>query len=179
MSTAVLTFFNNKGGVGKTSLVFHIAWMFSQMGKRVIAIDLDPQANLTSAFLPEETLETLWDPDDTSQRDTTIYQCIRPLSKVGDIQRPTTIQISPNLFLVPGDLGLAGFEDDLSSAWPAAMGSTNLYRPFRLLTAFWQVAQMAAEDHQADIRDLPRGRHRARRRRHRPSPRPGRGGAGL
>ena len=31
------------------------------------------------------------------------------------------------------------------------MGSTNLYRPFRLLTAFWQVAQMAAEDHQADI----------------------------
>ena len=56
MSTPVLTFFNNKGGVGKTSLVFHLAWMFSEMGKRVVTIDLDPQANLTSAFLAEEAL---------------------------------------------------------------------------------------------------------------------------
>ena len=54
MSVPVLTFFNNKGGVGKTSLVFHLAWMFAELGKRVVAIDLDPQANLTSAFLPEE-----------------------------------------------------------------------------------------------------------------------------
>ena len=64
MSVPVLTFFNNKGGVGKTSLVFHLAWMFAEMGKRVVAIDLDPQANLTSAFLPEETLEELWDPQE-------------------------------------------------------------------------------------------------------------------
>ena len=47
MSVPVLTFFNNKGGVGKTSLVFHLAWMFAEMGKRVVAVDLDPQANLT------------------------------------------------------------------------------------------------------------------------------------
>ena len=33
------------------------------MEKRVIAIDLDPQANLTSAFLAEGDLEALWDPD--------------------------------------------------------------------------------------------------------------------
>ena len=65
MSVPVLTFFNNKGGVGKTSLVFHLAWMLSEMGKRVVAIDLDPQANLTSAFLPEDDLEILWDPDDS------------------------------------------------------------------------------------------------------------------
>jgi chromosome partitioning protein len=56
MSIPVLTFFNNKGGVGKTSLVYHLSWIFSEMGKKVVAIDLDPQANLTSAFLPEETL---------------------------------------------------------------------------------------------------------------------------
>ena len=151
MSVPVLTFFNNKGGVGKTSLVFHLAWMFSEMGKRVVAIDLDPQANLTSAFLLEEQLELLWDPDDSSQRNTTIYQCIRPLTKVGDIQQPQTAPINPKLFLVPGDLGLAGFEDELSRAWSDAMGSNNLYRPFRLLTAFWQVAQMAAAQHDADI----------------------------
>ena len=58
MGVPVLTFFNNKGGVGKTSLVYHLAWMFSEMGKRVIAVDLDPQANLTSAFLPERDLSS-------------------------------------------------------------------------------------------------------------------------
>lgn len=153
MSTPVLTFFNNKGGVGKTSLVFHLAWMFSEMGKRVVAIDLDPQANLTSAFLPEETLEALWDPQVPSKEGTTIFRCIQPLTKVGDIQPPVTQKITPRLVLVPGDLALAGFEDRLSGAWTEAMDSNqnNLYRPFRLLTAFWQVAQMAASQHQADL----------------------------
>ena len=151
MTTPVLTFFNNKGGVGKTSLVFHLAWMFSELGKRVIAIDLDPQANLTSAFLSEDDLEILWDPDDTSQRATTVYQCIRPLTETGDILQPQTQRIGPRLHLVPGDLSLAGFEDMLSAAWPYAMGSEPLYRHFRLLTAFWQVAQMAAKQQNADI----------------------------
>ncbi len=151
MSVPVLTFFNNKGGVGKTSLVFHLAWMFSTMGKRVVAIDLDPQANLTSAFLPEEELEVLWDPDDQSQRSTTIYQCVRPLTEVGDLLAPQTQRIAAGLHLVPGDLSLAGFEDLLSQAWPAALDSGNLYRPLRVLSSFWQVAQMAAQQHSADI----------------------------
>ncbi|MFW5760423.1 MAG: ParA family protein [Cyclobacteriaceae bacterium] len=46
----VLTFFNNKGGVGKTTMVYHIAWMLSELGKRVIAVDLDPQSNLSAMF---------------------------------------------------------------------------------------------------------------------------------
>ncbi|CAN5175457.1 AAA family ATPase [soil metagenome] len=151
MSVPVLTFFNNKGGVGKTSLVFHLAWMFSEMGKQVVAIDLDPQANLTSAFLDEDTLVELWDPDNRSSRNTTIFQCIKPLTEVGDILPPQTVRINHRLSLVPGDLNLAGFEDLLSQEWPNALGSSNLYRSFRVLTAFWQVAQMAASQHNADI----------------------------
>jgi chromosome partitioning protein len=153
MSTPVLTFFNNKGGVGKTSLVFHLAWMFSEMGKRVVAIDLDPQANLTSAFLPEERLEELWDPKGTPPPGSTVFRCIQPLTKVGDIHPPATQTINSKLFLVPGDLALAGYEDLLSGAWVEAMDSNqnNLYRPMRLLTAFWQVAQMAAKAHQSDL----------------------------
>jgi cellulose biosynthesis protein BcsQ len=151
MSVPVLTFFNNKGGVGKTSLVFHLAWMLSEMGKRVAAIDLDPQANLTSAFLSEDDLEELWNPDDTSQRNDTIYQCVRPLTKVGDIFPPKTKAITQRLHLVPGDLGLAGFEDFLSQEWPKALDSGDLYRPFRILSSFWQIGQMAAQEHNADI----------------------------
>ncbi len=151
MSTPVLTFFNNKGGVGKTSLVFHLAWMLSEMGKRVVAIDLDPQANLTSAFLSEEDLEILWDVEDTKPRANTIYQCVKPLTEVGDILPPQTQRINSRLHLVPGDLSLAGFEDLLSQEWPNALGSGNPFRSFRVLTSFWQVAQMAARQHSADI----------------------------
>lgn len=151
MSVPVLTFFNNKGGVGKTSLVFHLAWMLSEMGQRVVAVDLDPQANLTSAFLSEEDLEILWDPDDASVRQNTIYQCIKPLTEVGDILAPQTQQINARLHLVPGDLGLASLEELLSQEWPNALSTGNPFRAFRVLTSFWQVAQLAAAQHGADI----------------------------
>lgn len=55
------------------------------------------------------------------------------------------------LYVIPGDVALASFEDTLSEAWPASMADSNLYRPFRILTAFWQVAQMAAKKVSADI----------------------------
>ena len=37
MSIPVITFFNKKGGMGKTSMIYHLAWMFSELGLRVIA----------------------------------------------------------------------------------------------------------------------------------------------
>ena len=55
-----IAFFNNNGGVGKTSLVYHLAWMYADLGVPVVAADLDPQANLTRMFLDEERLEELW-----------------------------------------------------------------------------------------------------------------------
>ena len=151
MSIPILTFFNNKGGVGKTSLVYHLSWIFSEMGKNVVAIDLDPRANLTSAFLPEEKLEELWDAELPLTQATTIYRCVQPLMEVGDIQEPITQRIRSTLHLVPGDLALAGFEDTLSQEWPNSLGSGNLLRAFRVLTAFWTVAQKAAEQHHADL----------------------------
>ena len=148
MSVPVLTFFNNKGGVGKTSLVYHLAWMFSELGKTVVAVDLDAQANLTAAYLDEDALERLWrDNGDPS----TIYRAIEPLTQVGDIKNPETQKMAQGLYLVPGDVALASFEDTLSEAWPNSMGDASLYRPFRILTAFWQVAQMAAGPVGADI----------------------------
>ena len=60
MSVPLIAFFNNKGGVGKTSLVYHLAWMYADLGFRVVAADLDPQANLTAAFLDEDRLAELW-----------------------------------------------------------------------------------------------------------------------
>jgi chromosome partitioning protein len=150
MNTIVLTLFNNKGGVGKTSLVYHLSWMLADMGMRVLACDFDPQANLTAAFLDEEQLAELW-LGGGPQTANTIYRSIQPLTAVGDLMRPELQQISSNLALIPGDLALSGFEDQLSGEWAQSLGSVNLYRPFRVLTALWQVAQLGAEQHSADL----------------------------
>jgi len=148
MSVPILTFFNNKGGVGKTSLVYHLAWMFSELSHTVVAVDLDAQANLTAAYLNEDKLERLWEDEKTA---TTIYRAIEPLTRVGDIKDPNVEKVAQGLYLIPGDVALASFEDTLSTAWPESMGDTNLYRPFRILTSFWQVAQMAAKKVGANI----------------------------
>jgi chromosome partitioning protein len=150
MSIPVLTFFNNKGGVGKTSLVYHLAWMLAETGRRVLACDFDPQANLTAAFLDEDALAELFEnEDDDAPR--TVYRCIQPLAAVGDVVPPQLQSISSNLALLPGDLALAGFEDLLPNEWSQSLGSSSLYRPFRVLSALWQVSQMAAREFSADL----------------------------
>lgn len=150
MTVPVLTFFNNRSDVGKTSLVYHLAWMLSDIGYRVLACDLDPQANLTAAFLEEDRLEKLlYDVNDTSSK--TILQCVQPLAETGDIKDPTLTKITPELSLIPGDLTLAGFEDTLSAAWPKALGSTDLHRSFRVLTAFSTIMQSGAVQMNASI----------------------------
>ena len=81
-----IAFFNNKGGVGKTSLVYHLAWMYADLGLSVIAADLDPQANLTAMFLDEDRMEELW-PDDRHPQ--TVYGALQPLLEgTGDIAEP-------------------------------------------------------------------------------------------
>ena len=158
MAVPVLTFFNNKGGVGKTSLVYHLAWMLSDLGYNVLACDLDPQANLTAAFLDDERLESLWDDGaDAIASDATIFECVKPLMQVGDLRYPALqsvsrqLMIDGNISLIPGDLSLAGFEDTLAAEWPNALDSTNLYRPFRILTAFSTIMQHAACQAEARI----------------------------
>jgi len=148
MTVPVLTFFNNKGGVGKTSLVYHLSSMFAELGVRVLAVDLDPQANLTAAFLDEAQLEMLWEDE---QSVSTIFRSIKPLLDVGDFAKVNYQIINPRLALVPGDLGLSSFEDQLSSTWTDVLDEKNKPRPFRILTAFWRSAQEAAKRFEASL----------------------------
>ncbi|MGH9660821.1 MAG: ParA family protein [Bryobacteraceae bacterium] len=148
MSIPIIAFFNNKGGVGKTSLVYHLAWMFSDLQVRVLAADLDPQANLTAAFVGDEDLLSSWWQNDTSGL--TIYDCIRPLLQgTGDVAEPEAWPADDNLALLPGNLLLSMFEDELSSQWPEAMSGRQ--RAFRVLSAFWRIIQRAAANHQASL----------------------------
>lgn len=147
MTVPILTFFNNKGGVGKTSLAYHVSWMLADMGHSVVAADLDPQGNLSAAFLDEARLEELW-PENGSPA--TIFGAIRPLQRgVGDIQDPHLERINANLTLLPGDMALSTFEDQLSETWPKCLDRDE--RAFRISSAFWRVLQRAARLQGAEL----------------------------
>ncbi|MDD4650757.1 MAG: AAA family ATPase [Methanothrix sp.] len=105
MSAPIIAFFNNKGGVGKTSLVFHLSWMYADLGINVLAADLDPQSNLTAAFLEDELLEKFW-PD--GEHSNTIFGSIEPLLRgTGDIvEKPYVERIDERINLLIGDLEL-------------------------------------------------------------------------
>lgn len=148
MSLPVLALLNHMGSVGNTSLVYHLAWMFSELGVRTLAVDLNPQAHLTAAFLEEETLVPLWS---RPRQASTIYQSVAPLLDGGDLAPVQVQEITSNLMLVPGDLSLSHVENELSAMWIGALSDRNKARPFRILSAFWRSAQEAAHRSHAAV----------------------------
>jgi cellulose biosynthesis protein BcsQ len=142
-----IAFFNNKGGVGKTSLVYHTAWMFVELGYRVLAVDLDPQSNLSIMALDEERLEALWPDDDHPE---TLHGAVAPLFRgTGDIRAAHIEPLGEGLGLLVGDLALSRIEDDLSTEWPRCLEGKE--RAFRVTTAFWRVCLEAADRQSADV----------------------------
>ncbi|QSB16726.1 ParA family protein [Natronosporangium hydrolyticum] len=151
MKPPVIAFFNNKGGVGKTSLVYHLTWMMAEKGLVVVAADFDPQANLTANFLAEEDLERLWPAEKTlTSPGKTVYGSLAPLVRgVGDISEPPIVDVADRISLLPGDLTLSKFEDELSSQWPACLDGSE--RAFRVTSAFWRLIEEGADLSGADV----------------------------
>lgn len=111
----IIAFFNNKGGVSKTTTCFNLGWMLAERGKTVILVDADPQCNLTGMTLdvseadalekyyaqhPRGNLREALEPAFQSRP--------RPLEPVECVQ----VEGRPGLYLVPGHVGLA--EDEVS-----------------------------------------------------------------
>ena len=146
-----LALFNNKGGVGKTTLAYHLAHMFPRLGKRTLAVDLDPQANFTSQFLDEETLENLIWVDDGPN----VLTSLAPiLSGKGDIAPPEPIPYASgggpdSLSLLCGHLGLSRFEDKLSESWPKCLAKDEA--ALRATSAFHRLIQAAGTKVRAEI----------------------------
>ena len=143
-----IAFFNNKGGVGKTTLLYHLAWMYSELGVRTVAIDLDPQSNLTSMFLSEDHLSELWSGPATGR---TIATAVAPLLEegTGEVLAPHLETVGLNLALVPGDLRLARMEDELSAPWSDCLDGKA--KAFRAMSVFHRAITLAAEEWKAEL----------------------------
>lgn len=141
-----LAFFNNKGGVGKTSLLYHLAHMFALNDYRVVAIDLDPQANLSGMFLPDDRMEALWAAGGAS----TVYSSMQPLIEgTGDLLPATPQFVADKLSLIPGDLALSEIEDELSAQWSRSLNSEA--RAFRVTASFDRMLRTVGDAQRADI----------------------------
>ena len=141
-----IAFFNNKGGVGKTSLLYHLAHMFALRGRRVVAADLDPQANLSSMFLQDSKIEALW----SARGGATVYAAMQPLIEgEGDLVTVTPQVVNERLMLLPGDLSLSEIEDELSTQWPRCLDGQ--IRAFRVTAAFDRMLRTAGAAEDADF----------------------------
>ena len=142
-----IAFFNNRGGVGATSLVYHLAWMFAEQGRRIIAADLDPQASLSGMFLTEEAMEKM--SGDPARK--TINDEIAPVfDGSGDMASDPHVEgIDEKIGLLIGDLGLSRREDDLWSQWSLCLDGDS--RAFRTITAFARLIDRAGTRFEADL----------------------------
>ncbi|MCW2785663.1 MAG: hypothetical protein JWP74_2180 [Marmoricola sp.] len=122
-----IVFFNNKGGVGKTTLACNVASQFArERDLRVLLVDCDPQCNSTQLILDSDTWSSIyWDKEPSKQE--TVIDLVRPI-ELGDAEIASGIaplKSSKNRFgvdLLPGHPRMSIIEDLLSRAWGETLG---------------------------------------------------------
>jgi cellulose biosynthesis protein BcsQ len=172
MAVEIITIFNNKGGVGKTTLTFHLAHALAELGHKVLAVDLDPQCNLSIYSLPIDTIQKIWDEENEfieepgfesarksmtqakfkklCEQPRSIHFSLKPTEEgTGELDfLPPPIELSENLHLVPGRLTLHMFEEALARRWSEAFVGQPL--ALRTLSEIRRLINQYAEEYGYD-----------------------------
>lgn len=137
----IITLYNHKGGVSKTTSTFNLATYLADTGKKVLMVDADPQCNLTEIALAP-TIEKL---DAKAAATTTakiqdlpgssvldaLNQRIKGDVAFIDLAKVKTHKVGNNLYLLRGSVDLSSIEDELAEAHLQRMSMrTNLMRTY-------------------------------------------------
>lgn len=140
-----IVFFNNKGGVGKTTLLCNLAAYFSiNLGKKVLVVDADPQCNSTSYLLPDKDVDALYD----RVRRQTIESFMTPVRRGQGFMENKIPPIYSKRFqcdLIPGDPKLSLSEDLLATDWKGS--TTGDHRGMQTTLVFKHLTLLYAEEY--------------------------------
>ncbi|MEN9782088.1 MAG: hypothetical protein RL208_238 [Pseudomonadota bacterium] len=148
----VISLFNHKGGVSKTTTTFHLGWMLANIGKKVLIVDADPQCNLTGLTLGIENYDDLFR-FYSLKENTDMYSA---LAKVFGFDNQFSYEdgVIPssthnkNLFLLAGHINFAKFDLQLATALTSS-SSIPVLKP--LLSSIHTLIRKTAERGNFDI----------------------------
>jgi cellulose biosynthesis protein BcsQ len=106
--------FNNKGGVGKTTLTYHAASALSELGHKTLLIDLDPQSNLTLYGESVEEVDAIWSLEESFIDD---FESARASTTKQDFQRLVGTPRSAHFLLKPTEDGTSDFDEYPPPKW--------------------------------------------------------------
>ena len=118
MTAPIISLFNHKGGVSKTTTTFNLGWALADQGKRILIVDGDPQCNLTGTVLGFDGGDDFTD-FYAKNPNANINECLEPIFKgTGTPLKPGSITktIHKNLFLLAGNIELAESETQIAVA---------------------------------------------------------------
>lgn len=165
----IISLFNNKGGVGKSTLAFHLGFALNNMGYKTLLVDLDPQCNLTICGIDEETLHGIWKEEDLFIDDfqssqeripdfskiisspRSIHFLLKPAEDgISDFEGlPPLIRLDKNLDLLPGRLSIHKYENKIAERWSGAYQGDNL--AIRTITNIRNICQQYTEQNKYDF----------------------------
>lgn len=161
----IISVFNNKGGVGKSTLTFHLGHALAELGHKVLMIDLDPQCNLTICSMLEEQLHKVWQVEDDFIEDyehaikekpevinetRSIHFILKPAEDgISEPDKlPLPYQLDNNIDLLPGRLSLHKYENKIAERWSGVYQGDNL--SIRTITNIRNISQKYAKKYDYD-----------------------------
>ena len=150
----VISLFNHKGGVSKTTTTFRLGWKLARLGKKVLIVDADPQCNLTGLTLGLEDYDSLFAFYDSKQN-TDIFSSLAPVFAMQNTDSTINVGKTPiaktqnqNLFILAGNIRFSEIDTQIATA----LTSSNTIPVLRqFVSAFNNLVRKVASENSVDI----------------------------